>query len=48
MDQPKVTILIFATGKLVIAGAKKEQEVHAAVNKLQRRLEQEKIIFYED
>ncbi len=48
MDQPKVVILIFATGKLVVTGAKKEQEVHEAVNKLQRRLEEEKIIFYED
>jgi len=48
MDQPKVVILIFSTGKLVITGAKKEQEVHEAVNKLQGRLEEEKIIFYED
>jgi len=48
MDQPKVVILIFSTGKLVITGAKKEQEVYEAVNKLQRRLEEEKIIFYED
>jgi len=43
-----VVILIFSTGKLVVAGAKKEQEVYEAVNKLQGRLEEEKIIFYED
>ena len=48
MDQPKVVILIFSTGKLVVTGAKKEQEVYEAVNKLQGRLEEEKIIFYED
>jgi len=48
MDTPKVTILIFSTGKLVVAGSKKEQEVYEAVNKLQGRLEEEKIIFYED
>ena len=48
VDQPKVVILIFSTGKLVVAGAKKEQEVYEAVNKLQGRLEEEKIIFYED
>ena len=48
MAQPKVVILIFSTGKLVVTGAKKEQEVYEAVNKLQRRLEEEKIIFYEE
>ncbi len=48
MDQPKVVILIFSTGKLVVTGAKKEQEVYEAVNKLQSRLEKEKIIFYEE
>ena len=48
MNQPKVVILIFSTGKLVITGAKKEQEVHEAVNKLQSRLEEEKAIFYGD
>ena len=48
MDQPKVVILIFSTGKLVVTGAKKEQEVHEAVNKLQSKLEQEKAIFYDD
>ena len=48
MDTPKVTILIFSTGKLVVAGAKKEQEVYEAVSRLRGRLEEEKIIFYED
>ncbi len=48
MDQPKVVILIFSTGKLVITGAKKEQYVYEAVSKLQARLEEETIIFYED
>jgi len=34
MDAPKVVILIFSTGKIVITGAKREEEVHEAVDKL--------------
>src|SRR5512136_1707494 len=40
MDDPKVVILIFASGKLVCTGAKKETEVHRAVAKLQGTLEE--------
>ena len=47
MDDPKVVILLFASGKLVCTGAKKEEEVHLAVNKLQKILEEEKLISYE-
>ena len=47
MDAPKVVILIFASGKLVCTGAKKEAEVGEAVRKLQARLEEESLIFYE-
>ncbi|MEM3737073.1 MAG: TATA-box-binding protein [Candidatus Bathyarchaeia archaeon] len=47
MDEPKVVILLFASGKLVCTGAKKEEEVYASVNKLHQRLEDEKIIHYD-
>ena len=48
MDNPKVVILLFSSGKLVCTGAKKEEEVYEAVNRLHARLEEEKIIHYED
>jgi transcription initiation factor TFIID TATA-box-binding protein len=47
MDEPKVVILIFASGKLVITGAKKEQDVYDAVHKLHVSLEEQSLIFYE-
>jgi transcription initiation factor TFIID TATA-box-binding protein len=47
MDDPKVVILIFASGKLVCTGAKKEGEVHRAVMKLQETLEEKTLITYE-
>jgi transcription initiation factor TFIID TATA-box-binding protein len=47
MDEPKVVILIFASGNLVITGAKKEQDVYDAVNKLHGSLEEQNLIFYE-
>lgn len=47
MDEPKVVILVFASGSLVITGAKKEQEVYDAVHKLHGSLEEQNLIFYE-
>jgi len=47
MDEPKVVILLFASGKLVCTGAKKEEEVFTAVNKLHQNLEDEQLIYYE-
>jgi transcription initiation factor TFIID TATA-box-binding protein len=47
MDQPKVVILIFASGNLVCTGAKKEQDVYYAVHKLHVSLEEQNLIFYE-
>jgi len=47
MDDPKVVILLFASGKLVCTGAKKEEQVHLAINKLQKILEEQKLITYE-
>ena len=47
MDDPKVVILVFGSGKLVCTGAKKEGEVHRAVTKLQETLEEKILITYE-
>jgi len=47
MDEPKVVILIFASGNLVCTGAKKEQDVFDAVHKLHGSLEEQNLIFYE-
>ena len=47
MDEPKVVMLIFASGSLVCAGAKKEQDVYDAVHKLHVILEEQNLIFYE-
>jgi transcription initiation factor TFIID TATA-box-binding protein len=46
MDEPKVVILLFASGKLVCTGAKKEDDVYKAVDKLHKRLEKEELIYY--
>ena len=46
MDEPKVVILLFASGKLVCTGAKREEDVYDAVNRLHERLEKEELIFY--
>jgi transcription initiation factor TFIID TATA-box-binding protein len=47
MQEPKVVILLFASGKLVCTGAKKEQDVYEAVEKLHQRLEDQNLIYYE-
>jgi transcription initiation factor TFIID TATA-box-binding protein len=48
MDEPKVVFLIFSAGKIVCVGAKKEQDVYDAVDKLQAILEERDLIFYSD
>ncbi len=48
MDEPKVVILLFASGKLVCTGAKKEEDVYEAVSKLHKTLEEIDLIYYED
>jgi len=47
MDEPKVVILIFASGKIVCTGAKREEEVYESVNKLHDQLLKEELIYYE-
>jgi transcription initiation factor TFIID TATA-box-binding protein len=39
MDEPKTVFLIFASGKLVCAGAKTETDVNLAVSRLQKNLQ---------
>ena len=46
MDEPKVVVLLFASGKLVCTGAKREEQVREAVNKLRARLEKDGLISY--
>lgn len=46
MIEPKVVILMFASGKLVCTGAKTEKEVYEAVYKLKRILEENQLITY--
>jgi transcription initiation factor TFIID TATA-box-binding protein len=48
MAEPKVVILLFASGKLVCTGAKREGDVYEAVEKLHNRLEDEELIFYDE
>ncbi|MCD6511281.1 MAG: TATA-box-binding protein [Thaumarchaeota archaeon] len=46
MIEPKTVILLFASGKLVCTGAKKEEEVYRAVNNLHKILEEKELITY--
>lgn len=45
VDNPKVVILLFATGKLVCTGATKEEDVHEAVKNLRLQLEKNHLIY---
>jgi len=47
MEDPKVVILLFASGKLVCTGGKSEEEVHEAIHKLHKMLEEGGLIEYE-
>jgi len=44
MDTPKVVILLFSSGKLVVTGAKIEEDVYKATLKIQSRLQKEGLI----
>jgi len=46
MEEPKVVLLLFASGKLVCTGARREEEVYEAVHKLHKRLEEKGQIHY--
>jgi len=47
MESPRVVFLIFSTGKIVCVGAKKEEDIYAAVEKLRRRLEEIEVLYEE-
>jgi len=47
MDEPKVVILIFASGKIVCTGATKEENVYKAIAKLHKQVEEKELISYE-
>jgi len=47
MDDPKVVILLFASGKLVCTGATKEEDVYIAVDNLHKTLEEKELIYYD-
>jgi len=46
MGDPQVVFLIFSAGKLVCVGAKKEEQVYEAVDKIQKLLEEKELIYY--
>jgi transcription initiation factor TFIID TATA-box-binding protein len=45
MTEPKVVLLVFASGKLVITGAKREEQVHEAVDKIRAILIDHELIY---
>ncbi len=45
MESPRVVFLIFSTGKIVCVGAKKEEDIYEAVEKLWRRLEEIEVLY---
>ena len=47
MLNPKTVILIFASGKLVCTGAKKEEDVYRSVNNLHSLLEEKELMLYD-
>lgn len=48
MEEPKAVILVFASGKLVCTGTKKEADVYQAVEKIRQKLEKYETIFYNE
>jgi len=45
MDEPKVVILIFTTGNIVITGAKSEEQVNIAADKIRAILNENEMLF---
>jgi transcription initiation factor TFIID TATA-box-binding protein len=43
MNEPKVVILVFASGKIVCTGAKKEEDIYESITKLRDQLEKEEL-----
>jgi transcription initiation factor TFIID TATA-box-binding protein len=47
MLDPKTVILLFASGKLVCTGAKKEADVYRSVHNLHALLEEKNLMIYD-
>lgn len=45
MNEPRAVILIFASGKIVCTGVRKEKDVYIAVNQLLRKLKEQNLIY---
>jgi len=45
MKEPKVVILIFRSGKLVITGAKRKEQVHEAIEKMASILTENELVY---
>jgi transcription initiation factor TFIID TATA-box-binding protein len=45
MTEPKVVLLVFASGKLVITGARREEQVHEAVDKIRAILIDHELLY---
>ena len=45
MREPKVVLLVFASGKLVIVGAKREEQVHEAADKIRAILIDHELLY---
>ena len=45
MDEPRVVLLVFRSGKLVITGAKREEQVHKAAEKTREILTEHGLIY---
>ena len=46
VSEPRAVFLVFSSGKLVCTGAKKEEDIFAAVNKLHATLEERDLMIY--
>ena len=46
MKDPKVVILLFASGKIVCTGARGEKYIYDAIEKLRNELEELRLIYY--
>lgn len=46
MEDPKTVFLIFSSGKIVCTGARREEDVHQAVTKLQQKLDAKNLIHH--
>ena len=45
MEDPKVVLLIFSSGKMVCTGAKSESQVHEAVKKIYKKLKELNLLY---